>query len=376
MLRNYIKTHFRHLLKYKQSGFLNILGLALGLACCTLCYLHIQYELGYDGFNVHAGRLYRLVAGNPHEGEYWTKVAAPMPPKFQSEIPEIKAYARFAPVSYNPNVLVQYGDKSFLEPYFMMADPDFFTLFSFVAIKGNPQKALGDLNTVVLTESTARKLFGDEDPMGKVIRLKENEAFDFQVGAVVADPPGQSHLRFDYLVPFENLDRVLGKPFSTFWGAYNFYAYVLLNDGASAREAERKVQASKETLPGSQEVTFERIFLQPVKDIHFQASRGNQLPSYDKRYIYVFATIALCLLTIACINYINLSIALSFKRIKEVGVRKAIGASHRQLVFQFINEGVVATFLALGLALVFLELLLPWANTLFESDIHTDYGDP
>lgn len=375
MFRNYLKISLRNLLKYKQSSLLNVLGLSLGLACCILCYLHIEYELSYDKFHTHTKNLYRLVAGNPNESEYWTKVAAPMPLKFKSEIPEIKEFTRLAPVTYNPNVLVQYQDKTFFEPYFMMADPAFFTMFSFPEVKGDAKKALQDLNTVVLTESIAKKIFGTEDPIGKVIHLKEENEFSFQVGAIVADPPNQSHFRFDYLISFENLDRVLGKKFSTFWGAYNFYAYVLLNEKASAKEAERKIQASKEMLPDSQEVTFESVFLQPIDKIHFQASRGNQLPSYDKRYIYVFITIALSLLIVACINYINLSIALSIKRIKEIGVRKAIGASRKQLIFQFINEGIVTTFMALAIALIFLEVSLPWINTLFDSSIHTNYFD-
>lgn len=375
MIINYIKIALRHLLKYKQSNLLNIAGLAVGLACCILCYLHIQFELGFDKFNSNYNQVYRLVAGNPNESEFWVKVAAPMPPAFKNQIPEINDYARLTPASYNPKVLVEYETNSFLEPYFMMADPSLFKLFSLPAIHGDPVKALGDLNSVVITESISKKLFGNENAIGKIIRLKEKDNFDFQVGAVVADVPAQSHFKFDYLISFENLGRVLGDIFPTSWGTYNFYAYVLLNDRATQAVAEQKIQAAKLTLPDSREVTFESIFLQPLKDIHFQYSRGNQFPSYDKTYIYVFLTIALSLLAIACINYLNLSIALSIKRIKEIGVRKSVGASRAQLIFQFINEGVITAFLALGLGLIFLETAIPLINSMFNSGIHTNYTD-
>lgn len=374
MITNYIKVSLRNLLKYKQSNFLNILGLAFGLACCVLCYLHVQFELGYDRFNSHYDAIHRLVAGNPTEENFWVKVAAPMPSTFKNQIPEIEDYVRLTSVSYNSKVLVEHDNNTFLEPYFMMTDPSLFNIFTLQTLKGDPIKALQDLNTVVITQSIAKKLFGETDPLGKIIRLKDNE-IDFQVGAVVEDVPTQSHFRFDYLISFENLDRILGKGHANSWDAYNYSAYVLLNDKANSKEVENKIQAAKLTLPNSPELTFESIFLQPLEKIHFQYNRGNQFPSYDKKYIYVFITIALSLLAIACINYINLSIALSIKRIKEIGVRKAMGANRAQLVMQFINEGVVSSFLALFTGLVLLEGSIPFINNLFGSSMATNYSD-
>lgn len=373
MITNYIKISFRNLLKYKQSNFLNIAGLAFGIACCVLCYLHIQFELNFDRFNTNYNAIYRLVAGNPAEEKFWVKVAAPMPPTFKNQIPEIKEYVRLANASYNPKVLVTYESKSYLEPYFLMADPSLFSIFEFPAIEGDPKKSLQDLNTVIITESIAKKLFGTESPIGKIIQLKDN-GIDFQVGAVVKDTPEQSHLRFDYLISFENLDRVLGEGNSTSWGAYNYFAYVQLNETASVAATQTKIHEAKHALP-NRELTFESIYLQPLKDIHFQNNRGNQLPSYDKKYIYVFASIALSLLLIACINFINLSIALSIKRIKEVGVRKVMGANRSQLTLQFINEGVVTAFISLCVGLVLLEGALPFINSLFGSSIKTNYND-
>lgn len=374
MITNYIKVSLRNLLKYKQSNFLNILGLAFGLACCVLCYLHIQFELGYDRFNANYNFIYRLVAGNPAEEQFWAKVAAPMPPTFKSQIPEIEDYVRITGVSYNPKVLVEQDNNTFMEPYFMMADPSLFHIFTFHTIQGDAVKALQDLNTVVITQSIAKKLFGETDPLGKIIRLKDNE-IDFQVGAVVEDVPTQSHFRFDYLISFQNLDRILGEGHSNSLNAYNYSAYLLLNDKARDKEVESKIQAAKLTLPNSTELTFESIYLQPLEKIHFQYNRGNQLPSYDKKYIYVFITIALSLLAIACINYINLSIALSIKRIKEIGVRKAMGANRTQLALQFINEGIVSSFLSLVVGLILLEGSIPFINNFFGSNLFTNYFD-
>ncbi len=375
MILNYLKVTLRNLLKQKQSNFLNITALAFGLACCAACYLHIRYELEYDQYNENFADIHRVVAGNPNESEYWTKIAAPMPAVFKEQVPEIKAYTRFSEASYNPKVLVQIGTRSLLEPYFMMADPAFFQIFTFKTISGNAYKALEDLNSVVITQSIAKKLFGEEDPLGKLISLKEKEGLDFQVGAVIADLPSQAHFKFDYLISFENLDRLLGEGKSDSWGAYNYYCYLQLNRDVDRSIVERKIQEAKLTLPDSRQVTFEQIFLQPLGNIHFQDSRGNQLPSYDKTYIYVFVTIALGLLLVACINYLNLSIALSIKRIKEIGVRKAVGASRSQLVFQFINESIVTSFIALAFGLILLESLIPIINSLFGSTIATNYLD-
>jgi len=374
MISNYIKVSLRNLLKYRQNNLLNIIGLAFGLACCVLCYLHIQFELGFDRFNSNYNSIYRLVAGNPNDENFWVKVAAPMPGTFKSQVPEIKDYVRLASASYNPKVLVAQGENTFLEPNFFMADPSLFSIFSFAPIKGDPAKALSDLNTVVITETIAKKLFGSDEAIGKIITLKDKQ-FDFQVGAVVADVPEQSHFQFDYLISFENLDRILGNGSSTSWGMFNFSAYVLLNEGANAAETNDKIQATKLTLPDSKEVTFERIFLQPLKDIHFQYNRGNQLPSYDKTYIYVFISIALSLLVIACINYINLSIALSIKRIKEIGVRKVMGANRAQLVLQFINEGILISFFSLAVGMLVLESAIPYINSFFGASLQTNYAD-
>ncbi|MEP2670122.1 MAG: FtsX-like permease family protein [Cyclobacteriaceae bacterium] len=373
MITNYFKISFRNLLKYKGSNSLNIIGLSFGIACCVLCYLHIQFELNFDRFNTNYNSIHRLVAGNPADDKFWVKVAAPMSPTFKSQIPEIKEYVRLANASYNPKVLVAHENNNYLEPNFLMADPSLFTIFDFPALEGDPQKSLQDLNTVVITASIAKKLFGNESALGKVIQLKDN-GIDFQVGAVVKDTPEQSHLRFDYLISFENLDRILGEGNSTSWGAYNYFAYVQLHNTASVPETQKKIHEAKHSLP-NRELTFESIYLQSLKDIHFQDNRGNQLPSYDKRYIYVFATIALSLLVIACINFINLSIALSIKRIKEVGVRKVMGANRSQLILQFINEGIVTAFISLGLGLILLEGALPFINSLFGSELTTHYTD-
>lgn len=168
MITNYIKTSIRNLLRYKRSNLLNIVGLALGLACCVLCYLHIQFELGFDRFNSNYNSIYRLVAGNPNDENFWVKVAAPMPGTFKNQVPEIKDYVRLTSASYNPKVLVAHEENTFLEPNFFMADPSLFHIFSFASVKGDAYKALSDLNTVVITESISKKLLAPKTPSEKL----------------------------------------------------------------------------------------------------------------------------------------------------------------------------------------------------------------
>jgi len=374
MLTNYLKISLRNLLRYKQSSLLNILSLGFGLAVCALCYLHIQYELSFDRFHKNYDQIYRLIAGNPNEGDFWVKVAAPMPEVFKNQVPGIKDYARFTNVSYNTNVLVEYEEKFFLENNFLMADASLFNIFSFQPVAGDPIKTLQDLNSIVITESIAKKIFGSTHVLGQVLTLKD-EKLSFQVGAVIKDLPQQSHFQFDYLISFQNLERILGDGISQSWGMYNYFSYILTDPSADAQQIEGLIQSIHHQLPNEEQVSFESIFLQPLKDIHFQYSRGNQMPSYDKTYIYVFITIAFSLLAIACMNYVNLSIALSMRRIKEIGVRKAVGASKKQLSFQFINEGILSSLIAMVIALLILESLLPMVNQFFESSIATNYGD-
>jgi putative ABC transport system permease protein len=374
MLLNYLSVAVRSIKRNVLTQVLNVFGLAFGLACCILCYLHIQYELDFDKFNENDSRIMRLVRGAIQNEDYWVKVAAPIPPYLKENIQEIEAFSRFSNVSYAPQVVVQGNGKSFSEPYFMMADPDFFKIFSFRVLKGSADHALSDLSSVALTETTARKLFGEDDPIGKTILLTDTNV-EFQVSAIIEDVPAQSHLHFDYLVSFENLGRLMGEDYVQSWGAYNFFNYFLLQKGVNVQTVEEKVRQVSATTPQGNPVSFQNLSLQPLHDIHFRYNRGNQRPSYDLKYIYIFASMTIGLLIIACINYVNLAISMAIRRVKEIGVRKAIGAANRQLTIQFMSEAFLIVFTGLLLSLYLVHILLPIWNNMMESSIILNFAN-
>src|SRR6185436_6649517 len=189
MFSNYLKIAVRNMLRYRGSSFVNIFGLAMGLACCSLCYLHVQYELGYDQFHEAGPRIYRVVVGDRSQSEnFWVKVSPPIPPLLQQKIPGIERFARFTNVSYSPKVVVEVDGNFFSESNFMMADPAFLQIFSFPLIQGSSDAVLADKNSVVISESIAKKLFGSADPIGKVVSLTDNK-IDFQVSGVTRDVP-------------------------------------------------------------------------------------------------------------------------------------------------------------------------------------------
>ncbi|MFP4025092.1 MAG: ABC transporter permease [Thiohalospira sp.] len=374
MILNYIKTAKRYLIRDKLYSAINIMGLALGIASCIICYLHINYELSYDQFHSKKDQIYRVVKGDLKTGEYWASMSAPVPPKLKKEFPEVKEYARIGKFSWDPKTMVQYNNQSFYVDYFLLADPAFFKIFDFKFIEGNPETALSSINSVVITQSNAKKYFGEKNPIGKVINV--DGKFDYQISGVIEDPPFNSHLDFDFLISFENLSSLYGDWALQSWNAFNYYTYILVDEKANIDFLQKKIKALHFTLDNEKEISFEDVSLQPLSDIHFKQNRGNQKPAYNINYIYIFIAIAIAVLIIASINFINLTTAKSEQRIKETGVRKTIGASRWQLIVQYITESVVTTFFALLVALMMLHLLIPYINQVLENKIAIDYGNP
>ncbi|HZY82664.1 MAG TPA: ABC transporter permease [Cyclobacteriaceae bacterium] len=375
MISNYLRIALRQLLKYRSSVSINIFGLAFGLACCMMCYVHLRYQYSFDTFHENKDRLFRIVTGDPATSQSWVKVSAPIPPKLKDEVPEIESYCRFNSVTFNEKVAIESNGQVFLEPSFMMADPTFFEMFSYKLLKGERSKALQGLNNIVITESIARKLYGDADPVGKVITLKDSK-LDFQVTGIMADFPSNTHLRADYLVSYGNLERIFGEGRSQAWGEFNYFAYVQLVPGSSAEAAERKMQAIAVSIPDQEDLTFGELRLQPLTDIHFQHSRGNMKPSYDQKYIYIFIALAISVLVITVMNYFNLATMLSLRRFREIGVRKTIGATAKQISSQFVSENVGVTVISLIIGLLLLEILKPVAGAVLGYDFRIPYGDP
>lgn len=376
MFRNYFLTSFRTLLKNKFYFFLNVLGLSIGMAACLLCYLHISYELSYDQYNANAANTYRLITGDLKAGKGWVRVSAPMPPTLKRNIPEVERYSRLISITRDPQVTVEYDKTIFSERKFFLADPDLLNIFDIPLVRGQKSEVLADQNSVILSASAAEKYFGGADPVGKTLRV--DDQYDFQITGVFEDVPFNAHFDFDFLISFENLERVLpGTSLTGNWGQFNYFAYLQLAEGADPATVQSKIQSTEINLGNNRNMDLSAIGIQPLSEIHFIDNPGNLKPAYDIKYIYIYGAIAIAILFISFINFVNLSIAGSTKRIKEVGVRKVVGAGRGQLILQFISEAFLIALFAVVVSLVLSNyLLIPAVNELMNSQISMNFSDP
>lgn len=373
MLRNYFKIALRNLRKHKGYALMNIAGLATGLACCWMILLFVQDELSFDRFHEHRERIYRVTLHGSMAGNEVKSANSPVPmaAALMSDYPEVVAATRIKP-SFNP-VLVGHHENQFSEPDVYFVDGNFFDIFSFALIDGNAQTALREPYSVVITEEMAGKYFGRENPIGKVLRF--NNQTDFKVTGVVQNVPAQSHFQFDFLASFSSWD--ISR--STSWTSNHLYTYLLLQEGYDADLLAAKLPEVVRKYVGPQMeeglgVTFEQFTaaggiyaygLQPIEQIHLHSKLTGELePNGDIQYVTIFSLIAFFIMLLACINFMNLATARSARRAREVGLRKVVGSSRVQLVRQFLLESQVICAIALLLAIVLVELLLPTFNAL------------
>lgn len=374
MLKNTFLTSFRSLWNNKSTFILNIVGLSIGICACVLAYLHVSYELSYDSHYTKESQLYRIVVGNMATGEGWVKVPAPLPPKLKKDIPEIATYARLTEYSYNRKVAVNYEDIVFNERNIFLADPSIFDMLD-VEFSQGEAKADVPKNSIFISEVIADKLFKEESPIGEVLTVNGNA--DYAIRGVFKPLPVNSHIEMDYIVPFENLEDVLpNTSLTSNWGQFNYFTYLQLEESANFIEVVNKIKSTVVEFGNDQEMRFEELTLQPIRDIHFQASDGNVKASYDKRYLFIYVSIALAIFVISIINFLNLAIASSTKRIKEVGVRKVMGASRGQIITQFVMEGLILSSVSIFIAIFLTESALPFVNNLVGSQSSLDLTDP
>ncbi len=371
---HHFRLFLRQIQKFRLTHGINLAGLALGLACCLVCFLHIRYEMSYDTCLPNAERLFRLTTGDPATTDSWVKMAPVIPPKIKAEVPEVEAFVRFHSVTYAEKVAVAFGEKVLLEPYFMLADPNFFDVFGFPSGLSEGTPALNDLGQALISLSGAKRLFGDTDPAGETLRLIDYN-LEFIVAGTFPDLPANSHVRCDYLISFENLDRVFGKGSMDSWGQFNYFAYILLHPSVDAGVAEKKIQQILVERPDKTTVSFADFNLQPITRIHFESNRGNLLPSYDERYLYIFATMALSVLVICLMNYVNSSAMISLRRIKEIGVRKSLGASSLQLNGQLLAESLAVVMLSSLMAVLLVAAFAPQVSSVLGSPVEIPFGD-
>ena len=377
MLQNYLKTALRILRRQKIYSFINITGLSLSLACCVLIALYIHFELSYDGFHDKADNIYRIIEIETESGKnrYSAATPAPLAPTLSQEFPEIVRVVRIFHPSWIEKWRISHDERSFFEEGVFFADPSILEVFSFPLIQSQQEDALQEPQSMIITKEMAQKYFGNSNPVGRVLSVHGDQ---IKITGIAQDVPHNSHFRFKFLVSFAALEspgfRNVVYDMLNNWRSHNFYSYLMLREGASSAELQEKLVPFLER-HFNQKISDFDLYLQPLKDVHLHSKNISYEmtdTNSDIAYVYIFSAIALFVLIIACINYMNLATARAAKRAKEVGTRKIVGASRAQLIQQFLGESVVLLFMAIMIAFILVSLALPVLNSLAGSQFTVD----
>jgi putative ABC transport system permease protein len=373
MFQNYLILTIRSLKLNKGYFIINLLGLTIGIASFILIVLWIKAETSYDKFHKNAANIYRVDYLLYEEGVLEQHSAAGstgVGKEIKNAFPEVADYTRF----YRSEGLIKYGDKTFKETNILYAQSSFFNIFSFPLVVGKEDTSLLAINHAVITEETARKYFGDENPIGKMITI--DGATDFEIAGIVKSPPGNSHFKFDILLSYENLIKS-SRYWDNSWVSERVYSYILLTPGADVAALQSKLPQIPETFIGKfmKEAFFLLEYrLVKLTDIHLHSSVSNELEvNGNYRSVVALGIIALLVLLVAFINYINLATSRSIERAHEVGIRKVSGALKKDLVFQFLTESAFLNLFALVVSLTGVLLLLPFFKQAMQSPLQIDY---
>jgi len=363
MIKNFLKTSLRNIRKNKVYSIINIGGLAVGIACAVVILIYISMETSYDQYHRNADCIVRIAKGND-----FTCLSFPLGQAILQDIPEVLDIARINHIGRNQKYLFTSGDKSFFETRFYLADPSLFRIFDFTFIQGSPETALLPPSSMVLTQSTARKYFGEKNPLGQILTSDKNR--DYIVTAVVKDLPQTSHFKFDLLGSMLRVDEIYNDPISSYWNAWNFYTYALLTPSTNLIDLEKKI----EDLYSKYREEEMDLTVQRLTDIHLKSHMWGELePPGSIESLLLYSAIGLIVLLLACFNFMNLATAQSFRRAREVGVKKVVGASRRQLIFQFIGESTTMAFLSIPLAFLLVEAFLPVFNRIAGAFLTVEY---
>jgi len=361
MFRNYLKVAFRNILKHKGYSLINVAGLTIGLACCLVIAIWVLDELSYDKFHENAPSLYRVEENQYYTGRVFHVTVTPYPlgPALVQEIPEIKDATRYV---WSGGLLFRYGEQAFFEDDIRAVDQSFLQMFTFPLIKGNPETALSSPFSLVVSESIAEKYFGNEDALGRTISV--NNQHEFTVTGVLKNVPHNSHLQFEILIPYAILEKQ-GRTSDSF-GSNSIGTYVQLEKYATMEGVNPKIKGFiKSRVPES----ATDLELMAFTRIHLHSYFGYEKDPGGIQYVYIFSIIALFVLIIACINFMNLSTARSANRAKEVGMRKVVGASKSNLIRQFYGESLVLTMISLVFAVILVTAVLPFLSSLAGKDL-------
>lgn len=379
MLGNYFKIAFRNFLRNQTSTLINVLGLAIGMAASILILIYIRHELSYDRFYRDADRIYRVAVDGRMSGDFFKAAVSPAPLSvaLKSSYPEVEQSVRLRNISQE--ALLSHGETRVYEHNLMIADSAFFDIFNFSPVYGDLTGSLYDPMSIVLTRSLAQKLFPDENPVGQV--LKYNNDFALKVTAVIQDLPNNTHFDFPALISWSSIQHIQPRFQPGNWGSMAYYTYVKLVENTDAPAFEQKIKTMiMDRLiaeSGESPEYFENFqmefnaFLQPVTSIHLHSNLMAEVsPNSDMSYVYTFSAIAIFILLIACINFMNLNTARSAGRAREVGIRKVHGAVRRQLIYQFIAESILLSMLTLVIALFVVEIFLPDFSNVIGRDLN------
>lgn len=372
MIRNYLKIAFRNLTRYKFISFINLFGLTIGLTCCLLILSFILNEVSYDKYQPDANRVYRVTRNfsNPETGAVslnLSTVAPPFGPLLKNDFGEIENMTRLLQNGTTP---VRYEEKMINEENVYWADDKFFDFFKTDILKGNPKKALNDPYSIMMTEAMAKKYFGNEEPMNKVIRVNFGNYFDFKVTGIFKPFPGNTHFHPNLILSFNTLNDTLiygAENLRTNFGNNSFFTYIKLPEKYNPKKLEAQLPAfvdkHVETGPKFKASQWTALGLQKLTDIHLRSHTDYEAEQNgDITRVYIFSAIALFLLLIACINYMNLSTARSTLRAREIGIRKVVGARRKEIMAQFLTESVLVTWIAMIFAFFLTWLLMPSLN--------------
>ena len=373
MLRNYIKIAFRSLVKNPAYSFINIGGLAVGLASSILILLWVADEYSYDRFHENYNSIYKLYQSQQWAQGIGTSNSMPYPMKeaIMNRSSKIKSIVM---TNWGEGNMLQVGEKR-LNKFGLSASEDFFTMFSFNMVKGNPATALAEPNSIVLTESTAKAFFDDQDPINKLIKVDNRQ--ELKVTGVIKDVPSQSFVTLDYVLPFSlyEITQPWVKRSKDNWDNNSFQMYVQLQPGATEEEVNSSIKSLIKD--NNEKAPTAVLFLHPMSKWRLYSNFENGINTGGMiDYVQLFTAIAVFVLIIACINFMNLATARSESRAREVGIRKSVGSRRKELILQFLGESVLVTFIAFLLAVVMVEVALPGYNQLVNKTIDVDYSNP
>ena len=365
----YFKNAVRILTSQRFYSFINIVGLSIGITACILVLLYVKHDLSYDKYHKNAENIYRIEFSITQEGvtNHLAQSQALLGPTLKNEYPEIKKLSR---IYFSKRSLVKTGDKNNYEDRIVYADSAFFEIFSYQAVAGDITQFLKKPNSIILTESTAKKYFGKENPLGKIIEI--DNQYSFEVTGVIKDVPVNSHFKFDFIAPYSSLDKQPVARYFPQWGAtFGSYTYMLADKGFDPKAFEKKTENFFSTHIKEYEGGW-RVVVRPLLDIHLNSHSSDEIEENSSMSrIIIIGSIALFILLLACINFVNLSTARSSERAREIGMRKVIGAARFQLVQQFLGESVLFSIASLLISIITVKLIMPSFSSLVGTEIGT-----